>query len=62
MPVIDETKGMLQFKLPLTKDQVNDSVFLCKVLNDYGLELTIEQRPIEFMIITDSGNQYKPNY
>jgi len=62
MPVIDQTKGMLQFKLPITEEQVNDSVFLHKILNEYGLELTVEQRPIEFMIITDSKSKYKPNY
>jgi peroxiredoxin len=62
MPVIDETKGMLQFKLPITEEQVNDSVFLHKILNEYGLELTVEQRPIELMVITDSENEYKSNY
>jgi len=57
-PVIDETNGMLRFKLPITEEEVNNSAYLHKILQEYGLELNVEKRPIEFMIITDSTDPH----
>lgn len=59
VPVIDETQGTVYLKLPITEAEAINNSHLRKILNEYGIELTSEQREIEFLVINQSNGEDK---
>ena len=57
VPVIDETHDMLDITLPITEEEVTDNCLLQKILDEYGIELTVEKREMEFLVIKNSGSK-----
>jgi thiol-disulfide isomerase/thioredoxin len=54
IPVIDETRGTVYLRLPLTENEVKLNSSLRKILNDFGIELSTEKRTIEFLLINQT--------
>ena len=59
LPVLDETKEV-HLKIPITETQVSDSSILRKVLNKFSIELSMEKREIELMVINDTSGEFQP--